>query len=243
MGWIKITGQVLEYTGKLAQAEGFEDWAKGVAADKMEAWASEKGIKFFKNRQARGAWWNELRQIAERGELRSAIEREVQNYQWLPALLTKELKTLPADGSFNRVVAVPRFLHKAIGYTLISKRLGISDELVSSAGGELLIKYFIEKFVKELDEAMISIPASTKRPVKLDKQHYVISMEAGYQWHEEPPGNYYIVETFGEQLSPSESERCEEFMRDLKTRLGRVSREEKDEMRRRFLSEAVAKGF
>ncbi len=43
MGWIKITGKVVEFTGKLVQAEGFEEWAIGKGKEVVEKVALESG--------------------------------------------------------------------------------------------------------------------------------------------------------------------------------------------------------
>ena len=50
MGWIKLSGKALVYVGKLAQMEGFEEWAADTGKSVVEGLAEKSGARFFKRK-------------------------------------------------------------------------------------------------------------------------------------------------------------------------------------------------
>ncbi len=239
MGWIGITGQVLVFTGRLAQAEGFKEWLESVASEKVQEWAEGRGIKYFKKSKARRAWWNELTQAASSGPLRTLLDNEARFYQELPGDLARSNYYVMSEGVLPKVSMVPRFLVNIRAATGLASRISRSDELQRMQGGEPFVKFFLEKFIGELDKTLIGASPSLSDPLPTGSDGLLVGVETQYGWPENEPGFYYLAEKRnGQRFDRSERKTVRARLDKLSARLGALSKDEKVDLVTKLLSQS-----
>lgn len=237
MGWIGITGKVLVFTGRLAQAEGFKEWLESVGSEKVQKWAEERGIKHFKNGRARRVWWNELTQAASSGPLRTLLDNEARFYQELPGHLAQRSYYFMYEGVSLTVSMVPRFLVNIHAATGLASRVSHSDELQRMQGGEPFVKFFLDNFIAELDKALIGASPSLSDPLPTGSDRLLVGVETQYAWPENEPGFYYLAEKRNsQQFDRKERKTVRTHLDKLSARLGALSKDEKEALVTKLLS-------
>lgn len=223
MGWIKIVGNGLVYTGKLAQAEGFEEWLSQQGKAIIENLAEKHAFTFFGKYRVGKILWNELSTAARSSTLSATLKREATTYQQVPG----ELAEIVEPNEFTAVCrpfVIPRFLVNKMALRGITERLSSSQELARLQGGEALQSYFFKQFVMQLDTAFTKMPFSIKKPVPTSENWVIIDYDDNYDWKDiEWKGHYYIVQTQGQEIGKPTATSLELLLADLKVKLGRLS--------------------
>jgi hypothetical protein len=228
MGWIKVAGKALEYAGKLAQAEGFEEWANQQGKTLIKKVALQQGYKILGKQRAKRQLWEELQLIAASDALKAAIQAEADDYQRLVGWIAEKGSNLPRSRGYRPVVTVPRFLVNVFALDNTRKRLGQSDEL-GRLKGEALKDYFFRQLVRELDKAMTSARPSPRDPFPSHGNWFVVGYDGRFRWRANTEsGHYFLYEPYGEKMSRSDRHEIEDKMKDLAVSLGRMSAEEKE---------------
>jgi hypothetical protein len=230
MGWIKIVGKTLEYVGKLAQAEGFEEWAETQGIALIEKIASEKGFSLLgKKRAAKKELWEELKEAVTSNALRDEINDEAKVYQLCLARIANEVKSLPKSNGSNPVIAVPRVILNDAALMMVSHRLRNSDELNKLKGGDKQKEYFFNQLIRELDKALISARPSPKKPFPSEGDWLIVGFDRNFNWlSKDWLGHYYLYKPF--QRGKLDHKKVEKVLRGLSAFLGRMSADEKNKI-------------
>lgn len=144
MGWIKITGKVVEFTGKLVQAEGFEEWAIGKGKEVVEKVALESGGRFFKARRAKKSMWDDLTsKFKDNPMFATAIGGFVKNYYTRVYNVASESKELGGElPEKSSITVLPRCVLNAWESVCWEGEFDKSGELEKLKGGPLLRSFF-----------------------------------------------------------------------------------------------------
>src|SRR5438067_6741841 len=112
MSAIKWVGKGLVYAGRLAQADGFEEWATSQGKAVIEKLVIDKGLWFLPTTRARKEILSELRLAESSDALRAAVQAEVDGFPTILGRIAQNRYSLPwkTVGS-RRLVCVPRFIH------------------------------------------------------------------------------------------------------------------------------------
>lgn len=224
MGWIRIAGKGLEYAGKLAQADGFEEWAADQGRAVVEALAEKQAFSFFgRRRKARKLLLRQLQDAGRSEALAAAIGYEAEAY---PKLLGDIAEIIQSNEFIAewRTFVVPRFLFNAVALRKIEERLSGAAELERLQGGPSLQSYFFNKLVKDLDTAFTGLRSSVKNPVATAHGWWIIKYDGDYDWKSPPwPGHFYVVQTRDKSIDKERRARLEKQVRDLQVVLGRFS--------------------
>lgn len=194
MGWIKITGKVIEFTGRLVQAEGFEEWAIGKGKEVVQKVGLESAGRFFKARTAKKSIWDDLASNFKDGSIfDTAIRGFVKDYYtrvYNLASKTKELGgELPAKSS---ITVLPRCVLNAWERVCWQGKFDNSAELAKLKGGPLLRSFFFDEMVRQLDAAFsqLASKSSPDEPLPVGL-YWIIGFDGDYQWLDSK-GHYYV---------------------------------------------------
>jgi len=193
MSWIKIVGKGLEYTGKLAQAKGFEEWAENQGRAVIEKLALDRGFKIFRGRRAESEIFDDLRRAATSEALKKAIQAQVANFQLLLGTLAQKNQELPQTSGYPPVIAVPRGFHSAAAIGILRNELGGSDELTRLKGGEALKEFFFAELTQQMADALLKTEPSIKKPVTSAGEWLVIGADPNFKWDIDGPGGHYYL--------------------------------------------------
>lgn len=225
MGWVKIVGGGLVYTGRLGPAKGFDLWASGQGQAVVRDLAGRQPFCLFgRERKARRLLWQELHAAAASGgTLGAALEEEAARYARLPG----ELAHIVQPDKFVadwRPFVIPRFLVNEMALRGMAQRLWSSHVLAQLQGGEALRSYFLEQFVAQMDAAFCKMPFSIKTPAATAQEWVVIDFDRRYDWqHPQWRGHYYLVQTKAVEISRSRATSIQRSLADLKAMLGRFT--------------------
>lgn len=224
-------GKTLEYVGKLAQAEGFEEWAKTQGEALIERIAREKGFGLFGKKGAvKRELWKELQLVAASDALRHAIDAEAKDYPRFLARIADKAEGLPKSEGYRPVIAVPRITLNEIALHIVTDHLQNSDELNRLKGGDILKRYFFNQLIRELDKALIGVPLSPKNPFPSEGNWLIVGVDRNFHWlSRDWSGHYYLYE-FSVSYEKSDRREVEEELRTLAVLLGRMSMGEKEEL-------------
>lgn len=194
MGWIKITGKVIEFTGKLVQAEGFEEWAVGKGKEVVEKVILQRSGWLFKASRAKKSIWDDLTGKFRNGSTFDAAVRDfvksyytrVYNLASKPSKLGGEL---PAKSS---ITVLPRSVLNAWERFCWQNQFEKSAELANLKGGRLLRSFFFDEMVRQLDAAFseAASKSSPDEPLPVGV-YWVIGFDGEYQWLDSK-GHYYV---------------------------------------------------
>lgn len=194
MGLIKVVGKTLEYTGKLTQAEGFEEWAMGAGKGAIESLASKYGFKILgKMRAAKKEIFKELQLAGKSSTLTASITKVTNRYvEWMEDL-SNNYSPL-TEGHFpNQITALPCFYLDDAALVAVRTYLSNSAELARLKGGIELREYFFEELVKELRLNVPPINPSVKKPIKVSDTIDLIGIDLEYPWRDgKVTGHYYL---------------------------------------------------
>jgi hypothetical protein len=228
MGWIKVSGKVLEYAGKIDQTESFEEWAQQEGKALIEKVALEQGFKVFRETKAKKILWKELQLAAASDALRAAFQDEVNDYQKIPGKIASKASYLPRSGGYPSVVAVPRFMINLVALDNIRAHLGIADEL-ARLSGESMKEYLFLQLVREMDKTLAGILPSSKNPFPSDGNWLFVGFDENYQWRQDTDlGHYLLCEPTEGKITRSDQKDVEDKISNLESSLGKMSLEEKE---------------
>jgi|GEM_PF-3093306 len=194
MGWIKITGKVVEFTGKLVQAEGFEEWAIGKGKEVVEKVALESGGRFFKARRAKKSMWDDLTsKFNDNPMFATAIGGFVKNYYTRVYNVASESKELGGElPEKSSITVLPRCVLNAWERVCWEGEFDKSGELEKLKGGPLLRSFFFDEMVRQLDAAFseAASESSPDEPLPVGR-YWIIGLNGDYQWLDSK-GHYYV---------------------------------------------------
>ena len=229
MGWVKVAGKALEYSGKVAQPEDFKEWASQQGQALLEKITQEQGLKVFAETRARKILWQELQAAASSDALRAAFQDEVEEYQRIPGRIAADKGSLlPKSGGYRSLFAVPRYLINRSALENIRARLDKSDEL-ARLSGEPLKEYLFLQLVREMDRALVSTQPSSKDPFPSNGNWLMVGFDENFRWGQNPDlGHYLLYEPAEGRLARSDRRDVDEKVSNLESTLGRLSAEEKE---------------
>src|ERR1022692_1302225 len=243
MGWIRWTGKVLEFSGKIVQASSFEEWAEKQGALLIENVALDSGIKLFKTSRAKSAVWEELAGQFKRSEtFLAAIKEGIAAYPGrINAVTSDRSGRLPREGSSD-VLVLPSVVVNAfeLGFW---RSFDSSEELATLKGGPSLREYFFQEMVRQLDSAFsaASERASPKDPIQAGNR-WVIGFDPQYAWGD-ASGHYYVYSSYpGTQGDASKDnrkrarEKADIQLETSKCWLGKLSKERRTELLEKLVS-------
>jgi hypothetical protein len=232
MGWIKLAGKTLEYAGKIAQAEGFEEWATNQGKGLIEQLALKRGFTVLgAERAVRHDLWKELQIAAASDALKAAIQAEVAAFPKLLTTLAWRVDGWPASEDYKYVYAVPRLLVNEAAVVQVRRSLENSDELSRLTGAGALREYFFNQLVLELDRALTTKKFSPSDPFALGDSWLIIGIDPTFRWvSQEPYGHYYLFEHTGGAIGRQERPEVEKKVAQLAAKLGRMSAPEKEKI-------------
>jgi hypothetical protein len=104
-------------------------------------------------------------------------------------------------------------------------------------GGEPFVQFFLDKFIAELDKALMGAAPSLSDPLLTGSDGLLVGVEAQYGWPEKEPGFYYLAEKRnGQRFDRRERETVKARLDKLSARLGALSKEEKEALITKLLS-------
>jgi len=232
MGWIKFAGKTLEYAGKLAQAEGFEEWAGAQGRSLVEKLALQQGFHLLgKKRAAKNRLWEELQLAAGSDATSAAIQAEAEEYPKLLGRLAGEVSDWPSSNGYHGVIAVPRAILNEVAFQEIRQRLGKADELTRLSGGEILLQYFFGRLVRELDSALAKQNFSPRNPLAIYRDWLIIGIDRDCTWPQvDFTGHYYLCDPRNGKIERAERDKFEKTLVQLTVKLGRLSAAEKTDV-------------
>ena len=242
MGWIRWTGKVLEFSGKLVQSSTFEDWAEKQGAALIEKVAIDSGLKLFKTSRAKDAIWEELAsQFKKSDTFLATVQGAVAGYPLrISAGIGGWSTRLPSETASN-VVVVPRFLVDSWEVEFW-RSFDSSQELATLKGGPALREYFFQEMVRQLAEAFsaAAAKASPKNPIQIGDR-WLVGFDPQYAWGN-TEGHYYVYSSFSARAGASKDDkkdarqRAERQMETCKRWLGSLSGEKRAELLKRLVS-------
>ena len=243
MGWIKWTGKTMEFLGKLAQQDSFERWAESQGEKIVEKVGLEAGGYAFgmgKDSKAKKILWKDLESLAkESPELRGSIEEFVASYPKTLNRIAGLYTQLP-----NRNVdlcAVPRFIVNRESLKEAQKQLAGSQELAKLKGGSLLIQYFLEELVSQLDDVFTTQAgkATPEKPIELENK-WIVGFSPKYEWHG-GPGHYFVYSSLLRTTTDATKARKKEGRKEAREKLdeclkwlGALPQSERDKLEAKF---------
>jgi hypothetical protein len=222
MGWIKVSGRTLRFSGTLTKRNGFDEWAREDGRSAIEELASQRRFSLFgRTRGVKNSLWNDLKTAARSHTLSSAIQKEVDAYLKLTSELAVTRMSLPRTRRLRSVVVVPRVLLNGAALHAISARLGQHPELQSMTGGDALREYFCRQLVKELDGALVGSSPSLSSPMKTTGEWVVIGIDQAFSWMPQLwtgsdwRGHYFLYEAFQSTIRRSDRKDIDKQVREL----------------------------
>ena len=226
MSWIKIVGKGLEYSGKLAQAEGFEEWATNQGRAVIEKFALDRGFKILKGTRAESEIFDDLRRAATSDALKKAIQAQVANFQLLLGALAQKNRALPRSG-YPAVIAVPRGFHSQAAIAILRNDLGASDELTRLKGGEALKEFFFAELTRQMADALLRTEPSIRKPANSAGEWLVIGADPKFKWDIDGPGGHYYLFKPTFKYDKDVQKRAAQELDNLAVDLATLSRDEK----------------
>lgn len=222
MGWIKFTGSVFEYCGKIMKAEGFEEWAKSEGSTMIENVISREGFKFFAKNKARNLIKSNFINSGNCDTLDAVLKDISEDFFKSPGILGINQKKLPKVNSFSKVVVLPRFLLIIYTYKEIKSALHGSAMFNRITYGDYFKEYVYSKLLSELDSAIFTHKISVRKPIVTSNNFSIIGKDETYPWNDLYPGHYYLYNT---KFSYDEDS-AENDLHETKVFLGKISERE-----------------
>jgi hypothetical protein len=234
MGWIRVVGKSLEFTGKIVASASFEDWALAKGEQVVNEFAQKKTIAFFgKRNAAKKELWKNLVDVSQKPALFTVINDLAKKYQTMILVVADAVE----DNKYvaNGVTyAIPTTAINSLYRAVVEGTLSKSDEFQELKGGPELRSFFYDEFVAQLDSAFQLLRPSTSEPLKLSDEWYVVGSNADYDWrypNESWKGYLFLhgYTQYSTDLSKDETrlKRIADHIRKLELQLGAFSKEEK----------------
>lgn len=233
----------MEFIGKLAQQDSFERWAESQGEKIVEKVGLQAGGYVFglgKDSKAKKVLWNELESLAkESPELRGSIEEFVSSYPKMLDRIAGKYSQLPHKNV--DLCALPRFILNREALEEAKKQLANSQELAKLKGGAVLIEYFLEELVSQLDEAFTNqaSKATPEKPIELENK-WIVGCSLKYEWHG-GPGHYYVYSSFLRTSKDAPNARKKEGRKEARQKLdeclkwlGALPQAERDQLEAKF---------
>jgi len=190
MGWIKWAGKALEFTGKIAQTDTFEEWLKGAGRGALERLAGEGDHKIFKELRAKRELWRDFSDRFETSKtFQVTLEAAVGNYPIRFAETVQNASDLPRRPDGTTQIVPRSVINKS--EREFWQTLDTSQELANLKGGPELRAFFFDEMVRQLDQAFSTAAqrSSPNDPLQA-KDRWVVGFDPNYDWAG-VPGHYY----------------------------------------------------
>ncbi|PDT85118.1 hypothetical protein CO669_31660 [Bradyrhizobium sp. Y36] len=234
MGWIRIAGKSLEFTGKIVQSASFEDWALSKGEQIVNEFAQKRTIAFFgKKKAAKKEIWQDLVNVSRKPALFAVINDLAKSYERTILLVANAVQSNQylADG---HTYAVPTTAVNSLHRAIVESRLSKSDEFRELKGGAELQSFFYDEFVAQLDSAFQLLRPSASDPLKLSDSWYAVGSNVDYDWrytNETWKGYLFLHGRSSHYVEPSKDrnrlEKIAKQITSLELTLGTFSKEEK----------------
>ena len=228
MGWVKIVGQGFEFTGKIPQADGFEEWLQSTGGAFLDKFIADEGIRFFAKSKAKNILINDLRKtLSTNPPLLAAVNEEV---NFSISNVGRIAEKLPGSIATLRVVIVPRILVSEAAGVRLSQELGNSHALLGTQGGRDMVSYFIDQLHSQLDEALALLVLRNKI-VPSGNKWFIIDVDPAFEWEKDksPRGHFIVAKPILPiGMEKRTKEKAKQQEEKILASLGKLSRSEID---------------
>jgi hypothetical protein len=234
MGWIRVVGKSLEFTGKIVASASFEDWALAKGEQVVNEFAQKKTIALFgKRKAAKKELWKNLVDVSQKPALFTVINNLAKNYQTMIVVVADAIE----DNKYvanGLTYAIPTTAINSLYRAVVEGTLSKSDEFQELKGGPELRSFFYDEFVAQIDSAFQLLRPSTSEPLRLSGEWYAVGSNADYDWRypgEAWKGYLFLHGYSGYPADLSKDQtrlkRISDHIGKLELRLGAFSRDEK----------------
>jgi hypothetical protein len=221
MSWIQITKRIFKFTGQIAKAEGFDEWADSIGKEYLETVIVKNDLKGSgKYQEAKTIIKNE---IADKHKiLDHLIILLIVEYQNVFKELALHIQDLPRSNQFPPFVKlIPRLL---IDYTFKIKAQFIYKEnsaLNNLTYSEIYRSYILNKLMNDFSEVLLKHNLTISQNIDIGDNWFIIGKDDHFTWSDELPGHFYVykLSSLLNKYDAKEAESKLNVIKDLTTNL------------------------
>lgn len=223
MGIIRITGKVLEISGKIMQAEAVELWLEDKGKELMQKWVEKKGIEAFSSDKQKAEVVEALREPLHSRAFAKAIDTTFDEFLTAASNIC-ELIWFSSHLSEGSTALLPTAVVQGCAISMIEAQILSWTEFNRLYDSELLKRAFLEEWRAVAVQVIRKSPPTIENAFDLGKGFSVVLIDDTAFWSKEfPLGAFYIYRRANSEISEVDREKIEKDIESLDRKRGRFS--------------------
>ena len=223
MGIIRITGKVLEISGKIIQAEGVEDYLENKGKELLEKWVVKTGAQALSSEEQREKVVEALRKPLHSRAFASAVDKTFDEFLNDVERVCQVTWSAGAIGS-DTTALLPIALVQDCALSLSQNRIAGWAEFKRLYDSELLRQAFFEEWRMNAIKAILGSAPSPENPFEIGDRRWIVFTDPEAYWAEDVrPGAFYIHRSSKERAAENKQVQFRSHIDQLDEKRGRLT--------------------
>jgi len=226
MGIIKMTGKVLEISGKIIQADGVDEYLENKGKELLEKWVVKSGAQALSAKEQRERVVEALRKPLHSRAFALAVDKTFDEFLRDVEMVCEVTWKAGVIG-FDSTALLPAALVQDCALSLAQNRIAQWAEFKRLYDSELLRQAFFEEWRANAIKGIMGANPSPENPFEIGERRWIVFIDPEAYWTEEMPrGAFYIHRSSKERAEEDKQTQFRAHIDQLDEKRGRLSEAE-----------------